>query len=81
MLYFNRANGGIEGSRNPYWLTAGTYSPSLGTILWSQPEVVLYTHYAAASRSRVGADDRVDAFFDPIGDKLGYPDLFEHDGG
>lgn len=65
LLYFNRGNGGIQSSRNPYWLAAGTYNQSRGTILWSQPEVVLYTTYATTGLE------------DPIGTKLGYPDLFE----
>jgi hypothetical protein len=69
LLYFNRANGGIQGSRNPYWLTAGTYDPARGTIVWSQPEIILYTRYSTTVSGT-----------DPIGDKLGYPDLFEHDG-
>lgn len=59
LLYFNRGAGGIEGSRNPYWLAAGTYDNDLGTITWSQPEIVLYTTYAAGN--------------DPPGTKLGYP--------
>lgn len=63
LLYFNRANGGIAGNRNPYWLVAGTYDPERETILWSQPEIILYTRYAT-----VGT-------VDPIGEKLGYPDL------
>jgi hypothetical protein len=69
LLYFNRANGGIEGSRNPYFLSAGTYDAIKGTILWSQPEIILYTKYASSATGN-----------DPIGDKLGYPDLFEDQG-
>ena len=55
--------------RRSYFLSAGTYDAAKGTILWSQPEIILYTKYAKAE---TGAD--------PIGDKLGYPDLFEYDG-
>lgn len=64
LLYFNRANGGIEGSRNPYFLSAGSYSKRKQKIVWSQPEIILYTSYA---RLATGPD--------PIGDKLGcgYP--------
>ena len=61
------SSGGIEGSRNPYWLAAGTYAPARQTIAWSQPEIVLYTTYAVPSPS--GAV--------PVGTKLGYPDLFQ----
>jgi hypothetical protein len=62
LLYFNRGAGGIEGSRNPYWLTAGAYDEERATIVWSQPEIVLYTTYAAGAAGQ-----------DPPGDKLGYP--------
>ena len=43
LLYFNRGAGGIQGSRNPYWLAAGAYDKDRATIVWSQPEIVLYT--------------------------------------
>ena len=69
LLYFNRGAGGIEGGRNPYFLSAGTYDQSRGTIVWSQPELVLYTVY---STSASGADRP--------GTKMGYPDLFEDHG-
>ena len=68
LLYFNRANGGISGSRNPYFLSAGRFDAKRGTILWSQPELILYTHYSSTLSSS-----------SPVGDKLGYPDLFERD--
>jgi hypothetical protein len=70
LLFFNRANGGIAGSRNPYFISAGTYDAKLGTILWSQPEIILYTKYITVETIKG----------DPVGSKLGYPDLFEHNG-
>jgi hypothetical protein len=60
LLFFNRANGGIAGSRNPYFLSAGTYDALKHTIVWSQPEIILYTTYASSATGN-----------DPIGDKLG----------
>ena len=43
------------GSRNPYWLAAGwSDGVSNTTIVWSEPEVVLYSHTAA---DRIGYPD------------------------
>ena len=39
MLYYNNKNGGSFG-RDPYWLSCGIEFNN--TILWSQPEIVLY---------------------------------------
>lgn len=83
LLYFNRANGGIQGNRNPYWLAAGTYDAARDVIWWSQPEIILYTHYATvdANDASGGAQQaRRAGAADKIGEKLGYPDLFEFEG-
>lgn len=83
LLYFNRANGGIEGSRNPYWLAAGMHDPARNTIFWSQPELILYTSYATSTTTTVtsqAGERTAVSIGDPVGTKLGYPDLFEFSG-
>lgn len=74
LLFYNRriplmGEGGYfnnYGARNPYWLAVGREHN--GTVVWSQPEVALYTPY--------NTDQRVAQSGRP-GNTVGYPDIVE----
>ncbi|XP_062503358.1 uncharacterized protein LOC134180262 isoform X2 [Corticium candelabrum] len=41
LLFYNNGDTGFN-SRNPYWLCCGITNKSGDTIMWSQPEIILY---------------------------------------
>ena len=69
MLYYNTKSGGSFG-RDPYWLTSGLEVND--TILWSQPEIVLYDRSYHGGTSAGGYPDILFPNFD--GDLDDLPD-------
>ena len=56
LLFYNNGDPSFT-SRNPYWVAAGVENATLGEIVFSQPEIVLY--YALDTSTRPGYPDIV----------------------